>query len=279
MTVVERIRAAIRDRLDTPARAPRGAITLRAKGIGLERGGRHVLHDIDFAVTTGEVVALVGPNGAGKSSLLAALTGEHGVSSGVVELDGRSLDRWTPVQQAQRRAVLPQTHTIGFAFTVAQVVAMGRSPWGRTNRRADDDRRVGEAMAVCDVEHLVDRPFTALSGGERARVALARVLAQDTQTVLLDEPTAALDLGHQETIMRVARGLAEDGAAVVVVLHDLGLAAAYADRVAVLEDGYLVATGAPRAVLTADLLTRVYGYPVDVFDHPETGAQLVVPKR
>ena len=180
---------------------------------------------------------------------------------------------------AQRRAVLPQSHTVGFGFTGSQVVAMGRAPWARTVRSDDDEAIVAEAMAICDVAAFADRPFPALSGGERARVALARVLAQDTATLLLDEPTATLDLGHQETVMRVARDRAAAGAAVVVVLHDLGLAAAYADRVAVLEHGRIVADGPPKSVLTPDLLTRVYAHPVEVLAHPVTGAQLVLPKR
>lgn len=238
-----------------------------------------MLHDIDFEVVAGEVAALVGPNGAGKSTLLAALAGEHAVAAGSIELEGKDLTTWTPVEMAQRRAVLPQSHTVGFSFTSRQVVAMGRSPWSRTGRREDDDECVHAAMSATDALPFADRPFLALSGGERARVALARVLAQATTTLLLDEPTAALDLAHQETVMRLARAQAKTGAAVVVVLHDLGLAAAYSDRVIVLERGRKVADGPPQTVLTEELLTRVYGHPIEVIAHPETGAQLVLPKR
>ncbi|KAA0023624.1 heme ABC transporter ATP-binding protein [Antrihabitans cavernicola] len=278
-SALARMKAAFADQLEVPTPTPNGSVTLRATKVSVERRGRRVLADVDFAVTTGEVVALVGPNGAGKSSLIAALAGEHPVVGGSVELDDRPLHRWTPVQMAQRRAVLPQSHTIGFAFTAHQVVTFGRSPWARTARRADDEQAVHDAMAVCDVLDFADRPFLALSGGERARVALARVLAQDTQTILLDEPTAALDLGHQETVMRLARARAEAGAAVVVVLHDLGLAAAYAHRVAVLDGGRLAAIGPPGEIFTAALLSRVYGHPIEVLAHPETGAQLVIPMR
>ena len=254
-------------------------VTMRAAGVTVVRRGRTVLADIDFDVMAGEVVALVGPNGAGKSTLLAALSGEQSLAGGVVELDGKRLGGWSTVEMAQRRAVLPQSHTVGFSFTTRQIVQMGRSPWLRTPRRSEDEARVSDAMAVCDVTGFADRPFLSLSGGERARVALARVLAQATPTLLLDEPTAALDLAHQETVMRVARERAVAGDAVVVVLHDLGLAAAYADRVAILEDGRKVADGPPRKVLTAELLTRVYGHPVEVLAHPTTGAQLVLPDR
>ncbi|WP_413767377.1 heme ABC transporter ATP-binding protein [Rhodococcus pyridinivorans] len=262
-----------------PARSAPGTATMRAVGVRLRRGEREILHGIDFEVRTGEVVALVGPNGAGKSTLLAALSGDHSISGGTVEIDGRPLERWSSIALARRRAVLPQQHTVGFPFTARQVVRMGRAAWTRTPRQDDDDRIVAEAFATCDVAHLADRPFPALSGGERARVALARVLAQDTETLLLDEPTAALDLGHQEAVMQVVRARADDGHAVVVVLHDLGLAAAYADRVCVLEQGRIVADGAPDDVLTEELLGRVYQYPVAIGRHPETGTPLVLPRR
>ncbi len=279
MTLTQRIRESLGGALPVPARPEPGTVTLRADAITVRRGTREVLRDIRFEVITGEVIALVGPNGAGKSTLLAALSGEAQVAAGTVTLDGRPLSAWTPVQTALRRAVLPQSHSVAFAFTALEVVRMGRAPWARTVAGDADDQRVADAMAVCDVTELADRPFPQLSGGERARVALARVLAQDTATLLLDEPTAALDLGHQETVMRVARERARDGAAVVVVLHDLGLAAAYADRVAVLDAGRLVAVGPPRDVLTAERLSQVYDHPVEVFDHPRTGRQLVLPQR
>lgn len=260
-----------------------GAVTMRAIEASVDRGGaaksRRVLDSVDFDVVAGEVVALVGPNGAGKSTLLAALAGELELAEGTVELDGRALTHWSPLDMARRRAVLPQSHTIGFPFTAREVVAMGRAPWQRTARGDRDDEFIAAALAAADVEHLAARPFPSLSGGERARVALARVLAQDTGTLLLDEPTAALDLGHQEGVLRLATARARAGAAVVVVLHDLGLAAAYADRVAVLESGRIAADGPPRRILTTELLTRVYRHPVEVLDHPQTGAQLILPIR
>nr|WP_245671122.1 heme ABC transporter ATP-binding protein [Nocardia amamiensis] len=256
-----------------------GAVTVRAAGVSVDRQVRRVLDGIDFEAVAGQVVALVGPNGAGKSTLLAALAGELTLAEGIVELDGQPLTHWSTLDMARRRAVLPQTHTVGFPFTAREVVAMGRAPWVRTERRELDDEQIAAAMAATDVEHLAARSFPTLSGGERARVALARVLAQDTATLLLDEPTAALDLGHQEAVLRLATDRAAAGAAVVVVLHDLGIAAAYADRVAVLDSGRIAADGPPREVLTTELLTRVYQHPVEVLDHPVTGAQLVLPVR
>jgi len=269
---------------ELPATPEPGQITLRALGLTVARRSgagpaRRILDTVDFHVAAGEIVALVGPNGAGKSTLLAALAGELTPAEGSVELDGRPLGHWTPLDMARRRAVLPQSHTVGFPFTAREVVAMGRSPWARTPRDRDDERIIEQALAGADVTHLAERSFPTLSGGERARVALARVLAQATPTLLLDEPTAALDLGHQEEVLELAASRAAAGAAVVVVLHDLGIAAAYADRVAVLDAGHIAADGPPRRVLTAELLSRVYQHPVDVFDHPVTGAQLVLPVR
>ncbi|MEV0684868.1 heme ABC transporter ATP-binding protein [Nocardia sp. NPDC050378] len=264
---------------DVPARPEPGTVTLRATDLTVRRGERTVLEDVDFRVAAGEIVALVGPNGAGKSSLLAALAGELEPTSGTVKLEGHALSHWTHADKARRRAVLPQSHTVGFPFTAREVVAMGRAPWLHTPAADRDDELIAAALAATDVTHLAARTFPALSGGERARVALARVLAQDTATLLLDEPTAALDIGHQEAVLRLAADRAAEGAAVVVVVHDLGVAAAYADRVTVLDEGRVAADGPPREVLTRDLLTKIYRHPVDVFDHPVTGLQLVLPDR
>ncbi|GGK36310.1 heme ABC transporter ATP-binding protein [Nocardia camponoti] len=266
-------------RRDIPPTPSPGDVTLRATSVTAQRGTSTVLREVDFTVAAGEVVALVGPNGAGKSSLLAALAGELAVTAGEVTLNDRALARWSAADMALRRAVLPQTHSVGFPFTAREVVAMGRAPWANTPAADQDDELITTAMTATDVTHLAARPFPALSGGERARVALARVLAQHTATLLLDEPTAALDLGHQEQVLKLAVDRAAAGIAVVVVVHDLGVAAAYADRVTVLDSGRVVADGPPRDVLEPALLTRVYRHPVDVFDHPETGLQLVLPGR
>lgn len=279
MSVSTRLRGMFARDLPVPAHPEAGAVTMRAVDVAVDRGPRRVLDSVSLDVRAGEVLALVGPNGAGKSTLLAALSGDTAVAGGHVELDGRPLGDWTGSDMARLRAVLPQQHTVGFSFTAAEVVRMGRTPWARTVLRDEDDDAVAEAMTACDVTRFATRPFAALSGGEKARVALARVLAQRTATLLLDEPTAALDLGHQEAVMHLAAERARAGAAVVVVLHDLALAAAYAGRVAVLADGGLAAVGAPRAVLDEELLGRVYGHPVEVLNHPRTGAQLVLPRR
>jgi iron complex transport system ATP-binding protein len=168
---------------------------------------------------------------------------------------------------------------LSFPFTVADIVEMGRAPWAGTVLEDDDAEAVRSALAETDVAQFATRRFTSLSGGEQARVALARVLAQRTGLLLLDEPTAALDLRHQELVLGVARRRAAGGVAVVVVLHDLNLAAAHADRVAVLAGGRLVATGTPAEVLGGELLTDVYEHDVEVIAHPRTGAPVILPRR
>jgi iron complex transport system ATP-binding protein len=250
---------------------------MRLDAVGVELDGRPVLEGVNLEVRPGEVLALVGPNGAGKSTLLAVLSGERGPDSGTVLLDGRPLHDFAPLELARLRAVLTQDNALSFPFRVREVLEMGRSPWARTPQLDDDDRALASAAAQADVEHLLDRRFTELSGGERARVSLARVLAQHTPIVLLDEPTAALDLRHQEDVLQVARSLAASGRAVVIVLHDLSLAGAVADRVGLLSAGRLVALGTPEEVLTASAVSDVYGVEVEVISRD--GTLLVVPLR
>ncbi|WP_431033071.1 heme ABC transporter ATP-binding protein [Streptomyces sp. P6-2-1] len=262
-----------------PARPAPGETVARAHGVGLGLGGRPVLSGVELPVRAGEVLALVGPNGAGKSTLLAVLAADTRPHEGTVEILGRPAGEWSAAELALRRAVLPQAATLSFPFAAEEVVRMGRAPWAGTEHEEQDEAAVREAMAATETAGFAPRPFSALSGGERARVALARVLAQRAPLVLLDEPTAALDLRHQELVLRVCRERAAAGDAVVVVLHDLGLAAAYAHRVAVLHDGRVTADGAPAEVLSADLLTEVYRQPVEVIPHPATGSPLVLPVR
>ncbi|MET9156892.1 heme ABC transporter ATP-binding protein [Streptomyces parvulus] len=264
--------------LPPPTAAP-GDVLAEAEAVRVLLGGRPVLDGVDVRVRAGEVLALVGPNGAGKSTLLGALAADVPAAEGVVRVHGRPAGEWSAPELALRRAVLPQSASLSFPFPVAEVVRMGRAPWAGGEREAEDDAAVAEAMARTEVAGFAGRPFSALSGGERARVALARVLAQRAPLLLLDEPTAALDLRHQELVLRLCRERARAGDAVVVVLHDLALAAAYADRVAVLRAGRIAAEGAPAEVFDEDLLSEVYDQPVEVLPHPRTGALLVVPRR
>ncbi|MGW1095586.1 heme ABC transporter ATP-binding protein [Streptomyces sp. NPDC002455] len=264
---------------ELPTPVPAGSPAAEVAGVGVRLGRRQVLDSVELTVRAGEVLALVGPNGAGKSTLLAALAADLPVDSGEVRVDGRPASGWSAAELALRRAVLPQSAALAFPFPVEEVVRMGRAPWAGTAREDEDEVAVAAAMAATEVTEFAARPFSALSGGERARGALARVLAQRAPLLLLDEPTAALDLRHQELVLRICRERAAAGDAVVVVLHDLGLAAAYADRAVVLHGGRVAVAGPPAEVFTDALLGEVYRQPVEVFPHPRTGVPLVVPHR
>ncbi|MWB97290.1 heme ABC transporter ATP-binding protein [Agromyces seonyuensis] len=264
----------------TVAPGPGGvAAALEAVGARVVVEGAVLLDGVDFTAHPGRVHSLIGPNGAGKSTLLGVLAGDRAATAGEVRLGGRPLADIHLRDLARERAVLTQEHAVTFPFPAREIVEMGRHPWAKTPAEDDDERMIAEAMRLTDVAHLAERTLPSLSGGERARVALARVLAQATPILLLDEPTAALDLKHQEDVLRLARERATAGATVVVVLHDLGLAAAYSDDVTLIAHGAVVATGAPSDVLTAERIEAVYGQPVEVLPHPRTGVPLILPIR
>jgi iron complex transport system ATP-binding protein len=257
-------------------------MTVRLRGTGLTvrvGDGRAILDDASIEIRAGEIHALVGPNGAGKTTLFGVLAGDVTAQSGSVELDGAPVTGIRSRALARQRAVLLQENAVSFPFTAEQVVRMGRTPWARTPAADDDDAIVATSMGSTEVLPLSARAVTSLSGGERARVALARVIAQSTGILLLDEPTAALDLKHHEDVMRLIGLQAAEGVAVAIVLHDLNAALAHADRVTLLSDGRVVASGPPAEVLTAARIEEVYGQSVDVFPHPVTGVPLVVARR
>ena len=247
--------------------------------VSVSIGSTPILHNISLELKAGEVVALLGPNGAGKSTLLSAIAGDETISSGQISIAGIPLADWSLGDLARRRAVLLQQNAVFFPFTVDQVVEMGRAPWARTERERDDDDAIFEAKSVTDIIRFGDRHVPSLSGGERARAAFARVLAQRTGVLMLDEPTAALDLRHQEDVLRIARERAAQGDAVIVVLHDLSLAAAYADRIVLMHRGRVVAAGTPDEVLTAARISEVYHHPVDVIRNPRDGLLVILPVR
>jgi iron complex transport system ATP-binding protein len=252
---------------------------LRAENLSVQRGPCTVLADINLELRPGEVLGVLGPNGAGKSTLLGALCGELPPSQGDVWLDQRRLQDWPGSERAQRLAVLPQTSTLNFAFRVEEVVGMGRLP--HASGRVRDAQIIKQALEAADALHLAGRSYLALSGGERQRVHLARVLAQlwpggEGQVLLLDEPTSMLDPLHQHTTLQATRAFVEQGAAVLVILHDLNLAARYCDRLLLLERGRPHALGRPEEVLRAEPLQAVFGLEVLVQQHPERGHPLIV---
>ncbi len=252
---------------------------LLVEDLQVVHGRKTVLDAVSLKVEPGQVLGVLGPNGAGKSTLLGALCGELAPHRGRVLLHDRALHEWSGHERAQRLAVLPQASTLGFAFRVEEVVGMGRLPH-RTGR--DRDREIVQAaLEAADAVHLADRSYLALSGGERQRVHLARVLAQlwpgeKGRTLLLDEPTSALDPLHQHTTLQAVRGFADRGAAVLVILHDLNLAARYCDRILLLEQGRPHALDTPLQVLQPEALKAVFGLDVLVHTHPERGHPLII---
>jgi iron complex transport system ATP-binding protein len=252
---------------------------LRVEDLQIRRGHKVVLADVTLELLPGEVIGVLGPNGAGKSTLLGALCGELHPDQGKVWLGQQALKDWSGPQRAQRLAVLPQTSTLDFAFRVEEVVGMGRLP--HQAGRVRDDEIIHAALLAADVAHLKGRSYLALSGGERQRVHLARVLAQlwpgeAGQTLLLDEPTSMLDPLHQHTTLQAIRSFADRGAAVLVILHDLNLAARYCDRILLLEQGRPHALDTPAQVLRPEPLKAVFGLEVLVQPHPERGHPLII---
>jgi iron complex transport system ATP-binding protein len=253
---------------------------LRIENLSVSYGPRHVLGNVSLEVNSGEVLALIGPNGAGKSTLVRAVSGVVAVQSGKVRTNGNDLLSLPPMQRARFLAVVPQVVSMPPAYTVWETVLLGRAPYlnflGQVSVRDEEVARL--ALAKVDALDLAERRVGELSGGEQQRVLLARALAQATPILLLDEPTTNLDLHYQVSFMEIVRTLAHtDGLAVLIALHDLNLAARYANRVALLVAGKIKAVGTPRQVLTPELISAAYHLPVQVVSHPFEDVLLVLP--
>ncbi len=244
--------------------------------------GKRLIHDISFDLNAGEVLAVCGPNGAGKSTLLKCLASQVNPTAGTIMVGNSSLTELTPKTTAKWRAVLPQSGAIPFDFSAREIVLLGRSPHSDTLSTRRDHEIADEAMASTDTSHLAQRTVTTLSGGELQRIHLARVLAQIHDPVpdpgrllLLDEPTSALDLRHQEDLLQIARNRAAHDTAVFIILHDLNLAARYADRIFILHEGTTGALGTPHEVLTTELLAKVFRVEARILNHPDGQHPLV----
>ncbi len=252
-------------------------VTIAVDNLSVQLGRRTVLHGLSARFEHGSLVGVIGPNGAGKSTLVRALVGLIDAQEGTITLDGQDLARVPPRERARRIAYLPQGQTLHWPLTVERLVALGRLPHlGPMSRIADEDlAAIQEAMARADVSHLAGRVATELSGGERARALLARALAVGAEALVVDEPLAALDPGHQIDVMEMLAREAREGALVLAVLHDLNLAARHCNRLLVIDKGQLIADGPPAEVLSEDILRAVYG--VTGFSREFEGAPLIVP--
>lgn len=252
---------------------------VESHGLSFSYGKRKALDSLTFGLQKGEFTALVGPNGSGKSTLIRLLTKILKPEAGDVQVDGVSLAAMDPRVLARKVAVVAQEPVIPDGFTVFEVTLMGRAPHlGHFGRETAHDREVArQALEWTDALHLSDRPIEQVSGGERQRVMVARALAQEPEALLLDEPTSHLDLAHQKDLLDLSLRLCRKGPmAVLAVLHDLNLAAAYADRIMVLQDGKLAASGPPGDVLKASFIEEVFGLLPVIIQHPESGRPVVL---
>lgn len=249
---------------------------IKVTNLTVRRGGREILHSVSATFSTGEVVALLGPNGAGKSTLLRALAGLEPDVAGKIEIDGGA-DQSDARARARHLAYLPQDHIVNWPLAVRDVVALGRMPYHSTlSRRTErDEQLIVQAMETVGVAHLAGRVATTLSGGELARVLVARLLAQDTPIILADEPMAGLDPNHALGLFETLRGLAQHGRLVVIALHDLSLALRFCDRALLLKSGHHVAGGATRDVLTRTHIASAYGVAASI--GAVDGVPVVVP--
>ena len=260
-----------------PADAP---VRLRAEAVRLAYGDRVVVDGLDLEVFGGTITAVIGPNGCGKSTLLRALGRLMKTRGGQVLLDGKRIDRMSTRQVATVLGVLPQAPVAPEGLSVADLVARGRHPHQAWYRQwsSDDETAVAEALHWTGMFDLADRPVDELSGGQRQRVWISMALAQGTDLLLLDEPTTFLDLAHQVDVLDLVERLhSETGRTVVMVLHDLNLAARYAQRLVAMKDGAIAAQGAPADVLTEELLAEVFELEARVVTDPVAGTPMVVP--
>jgi len=261
---------------------------LKIVSVGLTISAVPLLNNITIDCPRGSVTALMGPNGAGKTSLLKVISGEHRASQGRVEINRQSREDWKPAEIAQFMAVLPQSSTLEFAFTSEEVVSLGRTPHATGTVR--DAEIITAALARVDASYLAQRSFVQLSGGEKQRVQLARVLAQiwdhceseseceaPTEGILLlDEPSAAFDLAHQLMLIDIVQQISACGVTVVMVMHDLNLAAKCADQMVFMNCGHCTAVGTVTELLTPELIKKVFSVDAQVMTHPLQGTPMVV---
>lgn len=257
------------------------ASSLRAENATVVRNGHVLLDSVSCEIRTGEILVVLGPNGSGKSTLVRLLAGESPPDHGMIKLDGQPIDSYSSEQLALRRAVLPQSSPLAFPFAVEEVVMMGRAPHVHGIEMEYDIEIVKQAMRRTDVADLIGRNYLTLSGGEKQRVHLARVMTQlahndGPRFLLLDEPVSSLDMEHQHACMKIARELSSQGVGVMAVLHDLNLAAMYADQILILSHGTVAGQGTPTGLLTETMIRKVFAQPVIVMPHPHRDCPLII---
>jgi iron complex transport system ATP-binding protein len=252
---------------------------LEVKGVTLSYNHAPVVDSVSFQLQPGELVGLIGPNGCGKSTIIKALSRVLGLRSGEIRLDGKEIKHISHSELAKVIGVVPQNPNLPETFTVMEVVLLGRNPhlgWLRSES-THDFAIARQAMEQTGVAELADRKIGELSGGEKQRVTIARVLAQQPQAILLDEPTANLDIAHQIEVLNLMKGLChERKLAVLIALHDLNMAAQYCDRLILLKKGRLYAQGVAQQVITSDNIKEVYGAGSTVYPHPENQLPVVL---
>lgn len=256
---------------------------LEVRNISIARGGKTILNDVSLELQRGQVSSMVGPNGAGKSTLLNIISGEIKPDGGTIKVEGKPLESWPVGDLSRCRAVLPQGSELNFPFRVLEVVLLGRTPHMDGLESQEDLEIADSALECVGMSAFKDQIYTTLSGGEKRRVQIARVLAQiwhprpgHDRLLLMDEPTAGLDLAHRFSSLQTARKLAEAGVAVLVILHDLNLAATYSDQIIVLNNGKVTASGVPSEVLTPALIGEVFDVEADIVQIPEKDASVIV---
>ncbi len=253
---------------------------LQIERLSVFYGARKVLSEINLTVNAGEIVALIGPNGAGKSTLIRTISGVLPIQSGSVQANGKDVTKLDSMQRAREMAVVPQAVSLPPAFTAWETVLLGRTPYLNFLGQASvkDEALARLALEQVDGLQLAEKRMDQMSGGEQQRILLARALAQATPILLMDEPTAHLDIRHQIDLLQLVKQQArEKNLTVLVALHDLNLASLFADRIAIVQNGALCVAGNPQETLTAEILNSIYNVPVYIIRHPETGAPLIVP--
>lgn len=255
-------------------------MSLEARNLTIGYSRHPVLRDLNVRIPQGAVTAIIGPNGCGKSTLLKGLAGLLTLSSGQVLLDGDDLGSLRPRAVARKMTLLPQSPIAPEGIRVSELIARGRTPWLRPFRPAGpaDRAAVARAIKAADVADLLDARVSDLSGGQRQRVWIAMALAQETGWLLLDEPTTYLDLRHQLDLLKLVRQLnANQQRNIVMVLHDISLAARFADHLIAMRDGRIMAEGSPEAVISAEVLERIFGLEATVMADPYHGSPIVLP--